>query len=337
MPTLFIDKLFYRNGDPNEGQRGFQLDDNLYSNLKNYLIPAVERKWDAIGLITGMEGSGKSTVAFTIAYTCDQSFDIDRIVFTPEQLLKAIDKAKPGQAIVFDEAVLGMMSQDASTQIQSVLIKKFVTIRKKRLFIFLVIPSIFLLRKYFAIFRTRFLLHTFSPDGINRGFFKFYGYTKKRQLYVRGLKEFDQGIVRDDFQGRFTDTAGFFFDQEEYEIKKDDAIHLLTSQFEGARRLTPMHLKMIAERDFLLILGYNLYKYNVETKNNLGSVQKRKAVSSSGFSRFIEKKYGYRITPQNINMSMNRGLSWLEQEIELKHQQQKFKEDFLGMKDDDSD
>lgn len=334
MVILFIDRIFYFNGDPNLAQRGFEFDDNLYANLKNYLIPAVEKKWDAIGLITGMEGSGKSTMAFTIAYTCDPTFDIDRVVFTPEQLLKAIDKAKIGQAIVFDEAVMGMMSQDASTQIQSVLIKKFVTIRKKRLFIFLVIPSIFLLRKYFAIFRTRFLLHTFSPDGINRGFFKFYGYTKKRQLYVRGLKEFDQGIIREDFQGRFKDTAGFFFDVNEYEVKKDDAIQMLTNQLETQKRLTPMHLKSIAERDFLLIIAYNLYKYNVETKNN-GT--KKKPVTSSGFSRFIERKYGYRLTPQNISISMNRGLSWLEQEIELQHQKQKFKEEFMGVDENNSD
>jgi len=219
---------------------GWFLDSTLKANVDQYLIKAVKKKWDGVILITGMEGSGKSTATMAIAKYCDPTFPgrpidntlskrtCDRIVFTPNDLMTAIDNSKIGQAIVFDEAVMGFLASDASSEMQKILIKKMVTIRKKRLYIFIVIPSIFLLRKYMAVFRSRALIHYFSPDGLSRGSFKFYGYDTKRELYFRGLKEFNQGASKYDFIGHCTNTEGYFFNQEEYETKKDMAIRSLT-------------------------------------------------------------------------------------------------------------
>ena len=221
-------------------KKGFYMNEFLKHNFDNYLIKGVKKKWDGVGVITGMEGSGKSTASFGYAKYVDSTFpgellpgettlrECTRIVFSTNELIKCIDDSKPGQAIVFDEAVMGFLAGDAGTEIQKTLIKKMVTIRKKRLYIFIVIPSIFLLRKYMAIFRARYLIHFYSPDGISRGRFKFYSYDTKRKLYIKGLKEFDQDCVKADFIGNAVDLEGFFFDVDTYEKKKDEAIKKIT-------------------------------------------------------------------------------------------------------------
>ncbi len=270
---------------------GFYLDGYLKSNLDDYLIKAVKNKFDGTMIISGIEGAGKTTLAFTIAKYCDPSFPgplledgtgrrrCDRIVFSAKQILETIDKAKIGQAIVIDEAVLSMFSQDHGNEMHKVLLKKFVTIRKKRLYIFIVIPSVFLLRRYFAVFRTRALIHCTTRNGIERGYFKFYSYNTKKDLYLKGIKEFNQNSVVADFRGTFTDTEGFFCDVDEYDEKKETAILSLTKDKEE-RKLAPKNQKIAYQRDTAmkyiydhkkLAQGplYTLYKFSDFLKDEL--------------------------------------------------------------------
>lgn len=255
---------------------GFYMDGYLKENIDNYFIKAVERKFDGVMIVSGIEGAGKTTLASTIAKYCDPTFPgpllndgttrrrCDRIVFDTKQILEQIDNSSVGQAIVIDEAVLSMFSQDHANDMHKILLKKFVTIRKKRLFIFLVIPSLFLLRRYFAIFRTRAAIHCTVNEGINRGFFGFYSYNTKRLLYLRGLKEFNQSAVKSDFRGRFTDTEGFFYDINEYDKKKEEAILSLTNNKKSKdltkHCLTEQNMKMRLGRDLFFVFMYNYLK-----------------------------------------------------------------------------
>jgi hypothetical protein len=77
---------------------------------------------------------------------------------------------------------MNMLASDSGESAQRVLIKKFTLIRQKQLFLWIIIPSLFMLRKYFAIFRTRALIHAYTPDDISRGFYKFYSYNTKKLL-----------------------------------------------------------------------------------------------------------------------------------------------------------
>lgn len=210
---------------------GYYIDETLYWNLR-YLKKRVMNKWDSIGLLTGKEGTGKTTFAMMLAHTLDPSFNLDRIVFSGQELMKAIDSAKRGDAILFDEAVVSLSSQDFATDIQKVLIKKFTMIRSKSLIIFLVIPNFFMLRKYFAIDRCHYMINTYSPDGLRRGYFKFYSWNNKKKLYLNGMKHMDSNAAMPSFRGRFTDTEGFFIDPEAYEKKKQEAIKKLTDDGE---------------------------------------------------------------------------------------------------------
>jgi len=238
--------------------------------------------------------SAKSTNAMSIAKYLDPTFPgelidptkntrrhCDRIVFTHKQFMEAIDASKPGQAIVFDEAIMGFMAADASTEIQKALIKKMVTIRKKNLYIFIVLPSIFLLRKYMAIFRTRYMIHFYTPDGISRGYFKFYSYESKRKMYIKGQKDFNQDADKFDFGGRATDTQGLFFDLDEYEAKKDAAIRSITEEPElkkGAIDLRNYTIK--GQRDVIIWKLYN------------DQLRLNPKMTYGGFANWLQAKFG---------------------------------------------
>jgi hypothetical protein len=199
----------------------------LHEKLKrlvDHLKEAVANSWDGVILVDGLEGSGKSGLSLEIAYELDKNFCLDRVVFDSEQFFKAIDESQIGQAIVWDEFITGGMSSDALTKVQKSVTRKMVMIRKKRLFIILVLPYFFLTGRYFAVARSRFLLHTYTPDGIKRGYWQAWNYDRKRRMYFRGKQEFDY-CISPFSSGTFED---FFkkgvIDKDAYEAKKDAAI-----------------------------------------------------------------------------------------------------------------
>lgn len=252
-------------------RHGFYIDSTLKENLDNNFIKSVEAKWDGIFMVTGMEGSGKSNITSTVLKYLDPNFPGEligdgtthrhctRIVFTPEEFLKAVDEALPMEAIQCDEAILEFMAGDAATAVQKLLSKKMVTIRKKRLYIAFVIPSIFDFRKQMAVRRTIFLIHTYSPDRIQRGSFKFYNYEAKRLLFMKGKRDDNQNAHPPDFIGTFTDTEGLFFDIGEYDRKKNAAIESL-SLTKGGKRAedTKAMFKTKGQRDLLLFYLYKV-------------------------------------------------------------------------------
>jgi len=198
----------------------------------DHLKKCVDKKWDAVILVDGVEGSAKTTFSGGIAYYLDNKFGLENVVFSPQQFVEAVDNAKKGTAILWDEFSLAGLSTDAMTKVQSTILKKMTTIRSKGLFIILVISWVFELRKYFAVGRTRFLLHTTTPDGISRGFFKYWGFDKKRQLYFKGRKLYEY-VVGYDMRGRFTNTEGLFYSSKEYDEKKEAAVKSI--DFEGKK------------------------------------------------------------------------------------------------------
>lgn len=204
---------------------GFYLHQTLKDNL-DYEHKRIQSNWDCCSVVTGEEGSGKSNMGKAICYYVASlsgiKFSVNDIVFTVQQFEKWLETAPPGSACLWDEFVLAGASQDALLPIQNVLIKKMTLIRKRRLFIMLVLPYIFMLRKYFAVARTRFLIHVTSPDNLTRGTFDYYSKPSKRKLYILGFKFWEYNAWDCDFHGNFSDYTGILIDEVEYEKKKDD-------------------------------------------------------------------------------------------------------------------
>jgi len=230
-------KKIYRSETITVGNKSFYMSRELQRVLDHF-IKSIKRKWDSVIVIDGIEGSAKSTLARCVAwyltktYRKRNKFTNDNIVFTPQQFNEFVDthnldSKHPGIALVFDEFVTGGLSTQMNAM-QNALIQKFTMIRKKRMFIILVIPYLFMLRTYFAVGRARLLIHVWSEDFITRGNFSVYGFTTKQKLYFAATKGTHkwQYIVTPDFQGKFLKDIAqpdFFTNDEEYENKKDEA------------------------------------------------------------------------------------------------------------------
>ena len=195
------------------------IDGYLKNNLDN-LNELVVNKWDGVGFVTGYEGDGKSWIANQIAAYLDPTYNIDRCVFTAKQFLDAVDNAKPFQCIVFDEAHAAFSNTNRYDEINKLIITKLTMIRKKQLFLIIIAPTFFDLRKYLVIHRSRFVIHAYA-NGIKRGFFRFFNREKKHKLFIFGKKNEDMYSVSPNFIGCYT--AWFPLDEEEYERKKDEA------------------------------------------------------------------------------------------------------------------
>jgi ABC-type dipeptide/oligopeptide/nickel transport system ATPase component len=64
-------------------------------------------------VMVGQTGSGKSANAVELARRVDPSFEISpRVVFTPKEFMEQIPKMKKGQAIIFDEAGVGIPARE---------------------------------------------------------------------------------------------------------------------------------------------------------------------------------------------------------------------------------
>jgi hypothetical protein len=214
---------------------GFYIDEKLKKNL-DHLKRRVQAKYDGIFMISGFEGTGKTTFSQMIGHYLDPSLHLGNVVFTGEQFMQAVQTAKKGQCIIWDEAIIDLSTQDFSTEMQKILIKFFTTIRSKQLYIMLLIPNPFMIRRYFFVFRTLFLLHTYSRTGIDRGYFKFYSFKRKKSMYLKGYKDWNMSVEMPNFIGRFSNTEGFFINTTEYESKKQEAIKRITESGEKGNK-----------------------------------------------------------------------------------------------------
>jgi hypothetical protein len=192
--------------DPKGFEIEYAMEDRLKKNLDETIIPDLMKKdKDCFLVIDGGEGKGKSTLAFQIGKYVDNSLDLTRVVFSPEDFREAILKAKKGQCIIYDEAFTGFSSRASLSPINRVLVSLAMQMRQKNLFIIVVLPTIFLLDKYIAIFRARALIHVYENKG-RRGYFRIYNSNKKRYLILMGQKTMTYNI-----KGLYTNNKGRFY------------------------------------------------------------------------------------------------------------------------------
>jgi len=151
----------------------FTMDGYLYSNLQKIVTKAIPNKWDNVGIMFGREGVGKSSLSTQVCKTLDPNFGVHNIVFTPKQFSDAIDNAKPGTAILWDEAITGANISNHANSTSIAIISKLTMIRKKQLHIILCFPYLYMLNKYF-ISRCLWSIHVYAKDFDDRGYALFY-------------------------------------------------------------------------------------------------------------------------------------------------------------------
>jgi len=192
--------------DPKTGWKiEYSMSIRLKTNLDERIIPALRKEdKDYVICVDGREGSGKSWFSFQLGKYVDPTLDLSRIVFSPEEFREAVLKAKKGQCIIYDEAFTGFSSRSSLSPVNRVLVSLSMQMRQKNLFIIIVLPTIFLLDKYMAMFRTKGLIHVYESNG-TRGYFKVYNSRVKKYLILAGQKtmSYNHKTVRTNFKGRF--------------------------------------------------------------------------------------------------------------------------------------
>ena len=194
----------------------YYMDGILVQNLDTAKKEIV-KDWDMVFIYDGPEGSGKSVKAMQDAYYCDNTLTLERVVFTPYEFRKAILKARPYQAVIYDEAYTGLSARATMSMINRALVSMLAEIRQKNLFVYVVMPTFFDLDKYVALWRSRALIHVYTK-GFQRGYFCFFNADKKKSLYINGKKFYNYNKPEPNFRGRFTNF--YTVDEAEYKKKK---------------------------------------------------------------------------------------------------------------------
>jgi hypothetical protein len=255
--------------DSKFGEIKYYLEKRLKYIIDKKIVPSLQQKdKDFFMVVDGSEGTGKSWLSLQIAKYVDSSFNLSRVVFTPDEFKDAIFKAKKGQAVVYDEAFTGLSSRASLSMVNKILISLAMQMRQKNLFVIIVLPSFFLLDKYIALFRSRCLVHVYENKNV-RGYFKIYNQKKKILLYLAGKATYSYSKkIRTRFKGRFYGNfaLGDEKEEEKYRLKKKKALEATEKN-----PITAGQVKYREQRDlFLYLLRKNTKLTYQELENLLG-------------------------------------------------------------------
>jgi hypothetical protein len=162
-----------------------------------------------------------TTLSFQAARYFDPTFCLDRVVFSVDEFLNVLINATPGQAVVFDEAII-VNSRSALTEFNKKVIIAMTQIRSKGLYIFFNIPSVFDLDRNLVLNRCHLLLHCYQDSFGDRGKFCVFDHEKMKLLYLKGKRLYTYAYPKANFVARFTEY--FYLERIPYENKKQKEI-----------------------------------------------------------------------------------------------------------------
>lgn len=248
---------------------------------------AVRKDEDFVFLIDGGERSGKSVFGQQVGLylTAKQIGDkkeeryvgnlsLDRICMNAMEFKEAIQTAKKGEVIIYDEAYTGLSARGALTEINNILIGLMMEMGQKNLYVIVILPTFFMLEKYVALFRARGLFHIYRKHG-HRGFWTYFNQQRKNTLYIKGKKFLSYAPPPfSNLKGRFSDK--YCVSEDDYRKKKKDAL-------EGSAKGTKTSERWKVQRDRLIYcihkeLGLNRSEIKQLIKNYdvfLGTTQIR--------------------------------------------------------------
>lgn len=203
--------------------------DGYVSNIIDIFRQRHKNKLDNVVVVTGKEGSGKSSFAIGVchAYAHLQGieFGVDDITFSAQEFLNRATHRKNG-IILYDEAVQGLMGAQWQNKTQQLIIQALMMARKNGNLYVLCIPSFEYLAKYVASERT-FVMFEAYMQKYQRGFVKIFPQNMLKTMYhlakTRSNKKLKAPRV-----ARFADHSHKVIDKDAYEAKKDAAIQRLT-------------------------------------------------------------------------------------------------------------
>lgn len=205
---------------------GRYIDEIKYENLKILAKHIIEdNTFLAVYYSSTYEvGAGKTTSASQDAecYTelvnqmhgTNLTFTMKNLVFKPQDLIKRAHELPKYSCILLDEW------EDAHylSELGKALRQFFRKCRQLNLFIIVIIPNFFQLPPSYAMSRSVYAVDIRYEGEFERGYFRFYNFERKRELYLKGKKTQNYNVVMCNFSGRFT--AGYAVDEKEYREAK---------------------------------------------------------------------------------------------------------------------
>tara|TARA_R100001244_G_scaffold33993_1_gene31569 strand:- start:14 stop:802 length:789 start_codon:yes stop_codon:yes gene_type:complete len=202
-------------------------DKYLLDNLGGFKKAVLNKNTSFVMVIDGRSGMGKTTLANQLGHFFDDNYCLDKIFWEPRKFLEGLEKARKGDFLLFDEAMI-LSSRSAMSEVNRMVVMAMSMIRSKQLFICFCVNSIFDLDRNLALSRADFLLHVYGDNLGDRGnftaFFRARGDIDRiKSLYLRGKKYYSYSQPRANFFGSFG--KRFIVDENEYEKRKQAGVN----------------------------------------------------------------------------------------------------------------
>ena len=233
---------------PGQKSPGKYIDETLYDNLK-ILAKRIVDDMTFLGVCfssTLEVGTGKSTMISQIGeswtqimkdmHGIDVPFDIKNCVFRPKELPERAFKLPKYSFVFCDEW------EDAHywSELSMALRTFFRKCRQLNLFMIIIIPNYFQLPINYAVSRSVFAIDVKFENEFERGYFCFYNFQRKKDLYMKGKKFHDYGVCKPNFIGRFTN--GYGLDEKEYRKAKYN--DMIRAEEDAVKELSPKDIKI---------------------------------------------------------------------------------------------
>lgn len=232
---------------------GRYIEQYLYDNLKSLAEVIVnDMTFLGIGFSSTLEvGTGKSCLFTQIgeAWTdlmnkthgLNLTFTQKNIVFRPKDLIERAFELPKYSCILVDEW------EDAHywSELATTLRKFFRKCRQLNLFILIIIPNYFQLPINYALGRSIFAIDVKFKGQFERGFFSFYDFESKRDLYIKGKRFHNYHVTKPSFPGEFGD--GYGIPEAEYRKAKEDDLKR-TEIEEGTPEINEFKMKILLLR-----------------------------------------------------------------------------------------
>ena len=209
---------------------------------------------DRVIIITGPEGSGKSLLAMQFASYVDKNFSLKDVCFDGDEFADRVRNKEKYGAVIFDEAFNGLSSRGAISNQNKKLIRLLQECRQRNLWVFIVLPSVFLLEKYVALFRSQALFNTaiYRKDYTKR-YYKCYNRGNKKQLYLLGAKLMSYSQPKLHKKYRFYGKYPSCIDEQEYREKKAES-------FRDSKKRDTKEDKWMIQRNVVITKAHEIYK-----------------------------------------------------------------------------
>ena len=217
-----LQKKYPKGSLPRQQSAGRYVDGYLYNNLKILAESIVkDMTFLGIGFSSTLEvGTGKSVLFTQIGeiwtqlmkeiHNIDVPFTQKNIVWRPKDLIQRSFEVPKYSCILVDEW------EDAHywSELGMTLRQFFRKCRQLNLFILVIIPNFFQLPMNYALGRSVFAIDIRFSQNFERGFFSFYDFERKKDLYILGKRTHNYHVKKPSFFGRFVD--GYGIPREDY-------------------------------------------------------------------------------------------------------------------------